>query len=541
MKSVISKSMLPVMMVLTSLSCSDDSTCADSKVCEGVTCSGHGVCAASNAGTAICVCNKGYYTSQAGTECLEEGSSDPCEGVTCSDHGICTIDNDEAFCDCEDGFTAQGLSCLPESEAQSFFAVPTYIKLSNAGGYVAYVEMEPTADGNGREFASGDFVVQDVETHAQTVIEPSIEMITNQAGTFFPVLFQFDEADQKMVYVRTDRDTTTTSVPGSLIDLATGKKTPLGKLGAWEHFATFAPDLGWGLVLKQTYHAAHGAIKLMKPLTTDSTLISETCTDPHLNKTVDGMTVGNTTYIAAASCTRANSTTTWSLKIYQDPSAGDPVEIAQVETKALYIRPNGIAYEIQGANAKEVYFAALTGGTPLLLGEGDLKSISPSGSWVLITWVSDGGIQGKLVKYDGSAERSLGAIRTPTWTGQDTLYYGTSDNELTRVVDGAAPEDLTTAGVSAILPLDNDRVWGVIGGPEFLYSLVVQDDNGKTITVGLPTMRQAFVVDSSGVKSLGSGSYWQVSSRYVLRGDFYYDVLRGGIPSPDNGFYLYIP
>lgn len=39
---------------------------------------------------------------------------DPCESVTCSGHGQCAVQQDQAICLCDDGYIAQGLSCLKD-------------------------------------------------------------------------------------------------------------------------------------------------------------------------------------------------------------------------------------------------------------------------------------------------------------------------------------------------------------------------------------------------------------------------------------------
>ena len=38
---------------------------------------------------------------------------DPCEGVDCSDHGTCRESGGSAVCECEEGFRAVGLVCVP--------------------------------------------------------------------------------------------------------------------------------------------------------------------------------------------------------------------------------------------------------------------------------------------------------------------------------------------------------------------------------------------------------------------------------------------
>ncbi len=64
--------------------------------CEGNTCSGHGTCSVDN-DQAICNCDEGYT----GDLCAD---TDPCEGITCSGHGTCAVADGEAVCVCDEGY-----------------------------------------------------------------------------------------------------------------------------------------------------------------------------------------------------------------------------------------------------------------------------------------------------------------------------------------------------------------------------------------------------------------------------------------------------
>lgn len=44
--------------------------------------------------------------------------SGPCDNVTCSDHGYCTLENGDAKCNCEDGYTANGTECVSAIDIQ---------------------------------------------------------------------------------------------------------------------------------------------------------------------------------------------------------------------------------------------------------------------------------------------------------------------------------------------------------------------------------------------------------------------------------------
>lgn len=78
--------------------------------CEGVDCSGHGSCVLEGQNIR-CDCDEGF--SPDGLLCVED-EPDPCEAVDCSGHGVCVDTSGEAVCECDAGFYAEGLACLPE-------------------------------------------------------------------------------------------------------------------------------------------------------------------------------------------------------------------------------------------------------------------------------------------------------------------------------------------------------------------------------------------------------------------------------------------
>jgi hypothetical protein len=61
-------------------------------------------------GVAVCDCETGYHAD--GLTCVPD-ATDPCEGVTCSGHGSCVPDGEgAAACDCETGYLPEGLECV---------------------------------------------------------------------------------------------------------------------------------------------------------------------------------------------------------------------------------------------------------------------------------------------------------------------------------------------------------------------------------------------------------------------------------------------
>ncbi len=479
----------------------------------------------------------------AGVNGGDGGGQDPCEGVDCSGHGTCHVQDGQAVCDCEDGFLAQGLSCVADSEVASFFAVPRYTTLSPQGGYVAYIAMTPVPDTKQARFRSGDFILRNAATNQETVLEADVQVMESIGGNFFPVRVFFGRQEGKMVVLE-HREPTGTSSPGYVVDLATGDRQPMGDLGAWETVAMVYPDEGWALVTKQTYQGRGAAVKWMDPLTESPQLITETCRDLHVNVDVDAIEVDQTGRIVVGWCERSGNTTSWHLRAYEYPSAGDPVPLCQGQPRKVFARPNGVVYMLDGADHPT--FVTWTADSARDLGSGNVDTVSPDGRWVGVIRDVGGTMSYVLVSTDGSApERVLGEGVDGVWTQDDSFYFHAPDasgtGHLYLSVDGGEPQDL---GVEAeeIHPLADGYVWGLkaraTGGG---YGFAVLDDDDTTFYQDVPSMTEAWVLRESGPVSLGWGTFWQVSPTNVLRGDFYYDILHGALPDPDNGYYLYQP
>ena len=73
-------------------------------LCEEETCSGHGECQ-NDGKNEWCECDEGYIAD--GMECILG-----CNGVTCSGHGSCSVVSGAEVCSCEAGFYATGLNCI---------------------------------------------------------------------------------------------------------------------------------------------------------------------------------------------------------------------------------------------------------------------------------------------------------------------------------------------------------------------------------------------------------------------------------------------
>ncbi len=83
-----------------------------SDLCEGINCSNHGECRINN-NEAYCECDEGYQSGD-NLSCIEV-TVDLCKDVTCSEHGLCAVSENKANCVCDEGFTALGLTCVKDS------------------------------------------------------------------------------------------------------------------------------------------------------------------------------------------------------------------------------------------------------------------------------------------------------------------------------------------------------------------------------------------------------------------------------------------
>jgi hypothetical protein len=118
---------------------------SDGDPCDGVDCTGLGHCLSDGA-RAICICDEGYHAE--GLSCLPvgadgdadaDGEPGPCDGVTCSGHGRCFDDGATALCVCDEGYHASGLACLPDggdgdADGDSDVSQPGVIAPTSGGG-----------------------------------------------------------------------------------------------------------------------------------------------------------------------------------------------------------------------------------------------------------------------------------------------------------------------------------------------------------------------------------------------------------------------
>ncbi len=87
--------------------------------CDNVTCDSWKTCNSTNG---VCELNSGRcdsendcqtnYTCDSNHNCINQ--SNPCEGVTCSGHGLCIVENSSPSCNCYSGYIANGLNCIQQ-------------------------------------------------------------------------------------------------------------------------------------------------------------------------------------------------------------------------------------------------------------------------------------------------------------------------------------------------------------------------------------------------------------------------------------------
>lgn len=80
--------------------------------CLGVACDSHGICSHDGGtGDAICICDFGYGDTEHPDRCI-----DWCDGMSCSDHGSCRKNSQGAYCACDYGYHPEELNCLKDGD-----------------------------------------------------------------------------------------------------------------------------------------------------------------------------------------------------------------------------------------------------------------------------------------------------------------------------------------------------------------------------------------------------------------------------------------
>ncbi|MGC4118890.1 MAG: hypothetical protein QM765_30860 [Myxococcales bacterium] len=510
--------------------------------CQGVTCSGHGTCVVVDGEpkAPLCQCADGYHL-QGNTTCAAD--ADPCAGQSCSGQGTCAVVQGAARCFCRDGFREVGLTCVvdsgtdagvPGDTGPSLFVLPSTLSVSNQGRFMSYVDLSPL-DGSGASHQLGRWLVKDVQAGTEVVLDPAVRIVCiGPCGV--RAFVEWDQADQKMVRLTPRTESGTTPyVPGELVDLASGTRTALPSYDWLSRPLRFAPDLSWALVAKQTYGGGGAAISLAMPVTAAPQKLSDHCMDPSATL-MDAATVGGTTYVAASVCTGPWDARVWELKAFARPGTGS-VTLATGAAESVTATPKGVVYSL----ASQAFLVPFTGGTPTALGAGKVASVSPGGDWVALL---DGTTSRLVSTANPSAPAvTLGTVRSYRWADAQTLWFtvavaGTSESVIHRLAVGGAT---TVHGQTpnAVL-LGRDCAVGLASPTSSgSFNLSVTDGTlSLSFTVREAVEAVAYRGTNPAGTSLGRGAFWGLGPAFALRGQLYFDVLRGGAPDPANGFYV---
>ncbi|MBN2693659.1 starch-binding protein [bacterium] len=91
--------------------------------CDSVLCSNHGECVVED-NSPKCNCEEGYYAD--GLSCVQD-IVNLCENITCGGFGECVVENSSPKCNCNEGYYADGLNCVQD--------VVNYCENINCSGY----------------------------------------------------------------------------------------------------------------------------------------------------------------------------------------------------------------------------------------------------------------------------------------------------------------------------------------------------------------------------------------------------------------------
>jgi len=145
-------------------SCNDDLICNKYNICvvdicKDINCSDHGVCAISDDSLAVCACENGYHAD--GLSCIIDKEVDLCEDINCLNGGSCKIVDRVASCECLDGF--DGDSCETDiDECESNPCLNGGECIDNVNSYIC--ECLDGFEGNNCEIKRcGNFILEENE------------------------------------------------------------------------------------------------------------------------------------------------------------------------------------------------------------------------------------------------------------------------------------------------------------------------------------------------------------------------------------------
>ena len=91
----------------------DDNDLVCSSICAGITCGGHGTCYVNDSNEAVCNCHDGYVNQPGNAlNCVD---IDECISNldNCDDNATCTNTEGGFDCECNDGYSGDGITCTP--------------------------------------------------------------------------------------------------------------------------------------------------------------------------------------------------------------------------------------------------------------------------------------------------------------------------------------------------------------------------------------------------------------------------------------------
>lgn len=508
--------------------------------CADQTCSGHGSCAVENDTTPVCICESGY--SALGTMCVATSSANPCTGQVCSNHGTCAVANGTtAVCVCDPGYSASGLSCTAPSSfdggASGLLIVPGSIAWGRTGRYASYTKISPS-DAGSTTFDLGALTLRDLQTGTERVLDAAPPILCGAGGCALGKTVVFDDKDVRAIATspRVTNDMSNYS-PGEVIEVNTGAKTPMTSLTWVERPLQYSKDLSWVVVGRLTYLGNGGAIEWQATPTSPVQNVGSTCNDPSTNS-VDAMADGASTKIAYWSCAQgANNTVTWSLSVTTMPGKSTTAVTSIVDANfysflATYLADGYIWYSTSTGTS---YVAISPSATPVSLGAGSLSNRSPNGRFAL---VGDFNSQALVdLTSPTTAKVVLGPLKRGDWRGPDTFIFKKADGTVWASTAGAAPVQLVAAGVvsDAFNATANGFIDNVATGGGQIFATVRNSTASFNFQVPADA-RRTFYNSQGAAQSLGAWTYWSNGPSVSMRGHFYFDVLRGSVPDPANGF-----
>lgn len=452
-------------------------------------------------------------------------------GVTCGVGtvvigGMCVPDPSEAR-SCGTGTVQVGSVCVVlnadggQSGDAGWFVYPPSIRIGPDGRWASYLEMTPSPDAGQRAFTSGAWKARNLVTDAEVVLDAARLIECTSGGCYYPVEITFGKGVDK-AWVRRAVMPGTNGPAGELIDLGTGTKTPSASVNWYTNLVAVADDLKWGLFARQTYLSSPAALSYADSVTGPLQQLLTSCSD---FGPIAVTTVAGHSYLATSTCTAGPS---WSLQVWPFPT-GVPVPISTDRATAILMAGSTLVYSA-GTPAKS-WVSSIAGEAPRALADGVVSSLSPNGTWVIVT--PTGGEAVLLATASPATTQRLGVgAASFVWMDDDTVVYRTA-SEVRRATMGAAPNVVLDANAETVERIPGGVV--VISAASTSMQLPVSDGH-QTVSLTIRSLRSAWAVKGTSVTFMGKASVWSTGPTKSLKGKLYYDVLDNQRPADDNGF-----